>query len=201
MPLINHSAEFLEKQKRRAIAKQAILDKENAEKQQDQKINLIIREALLREQLAALDLSYAEDRAEFLEIQANALVQGIPLIQFFSRYQYEIILKMIRAIRLHTEICQEVFDGKSQFHPEVFRETEAMIEMTKLNIQHLSDLESMGQIAYTEKYAPRIRGKSKSKFQSKIPIQTESPRAFENKVDSFIEDFFKSETKKDESEK
>ena len=118
MPLIKHTPEFLEKQKRRQIAIEALAKKQEQELVIDRHINLITLENQLREELKALDSESLEDRFKLFELQKKALEEGIPLVKFFSKYQYEVILKMIRALRLYNDIAKEVFNS---FEPDIFR--------------------------------------------------------------------------------
>ena len=192
MPLIKHSPEFLEKQKRRQIAIDALAKKQAQDEAVDRRVNLIIEETKLRSELKNLDPVITEDRLKFYALQSSAVEKGIPLVKFFSKYQYEVILKMIRALRLYNDIAKEVFNS---FEPDIFRETEELIAMCRFNIEHLQILEEFGEIAYKQQYNRRRKNKKRTiKFDN---FETEeTPSEFDNKLQEFMDRFHNSNQEK-----
>jgi len=196
MPLIKHTEEFLEKQKRRQIAIEALAKKQEQEIAIDRRINLIMQETQLREELNALDPTNLEDHLKFYELQSSAMQNGIPLVKFFSKYQYEVILKMIRALRLYQDIAKEVFNA---FEPDIFRETEEIIAICKSNIEHLKVLEEFGEIAYKQQYS-RAKKTKKPTFKFQDLETEETPSEFQNKLQEFMTQFHQSTTNENRTE-
>lgn len=193
MPLIKHTEEFLEKQRRRKIAIEALEKKQAQEIVLDRHINLITQETELKEELKTLDSTSLEDRFKFYELQKKAFQEGIPLVKFFSKYQYEAIFKMIRALRLYNDIARKVFDS---FDINVFRETEEIIAICKSNIEHLKVLEDFGEITYKEQYKRPIASKKRKASGTgfKDIRFDETPEQIDNKVKDFMTSFNKSKT-------
>lgn len=194
MPLIKHTPEFLEKQKRRQIAIDALAKKQEQETAIDRGINLITQEAKLREELKALKPENLSDRIKFYELQSSAMQEGIPLVKFFSKYQYEVILKMVRALRLYHDVSKKVFDS---FQIDLFQQTEEIIAICKSNIEHLQVLEDFGEIPYKQQYKRPIASKKRKATGISDIRFDETPEQLNNKVRKFMERF-NEERKEDE---
>lgn len=199
MPLIKHTPEFLEKQKRRQIAIDALAKKQTQNIELNRTLNLITQEAKLRDALKALDPETLEDRIKFYELQSSAMQEGIPLVKFFSKYQYEVILKMVRALRLYHDISKKVFDS---FQIEIFRETEEIIAICKSNIEHLQVLEDFGEIQYKQQYKRPLASKKRKATDSRTQAIRfdETPEQLNNKVQEFMKQFNKSNSEESEDE-